>query len=152
MEKSKSQQKIDKALTDIDSIMTALNTYPNIEDAILDKAQEQINKVMGKMFPTQLDFAKDILEHLVGTDVLIEILSDFLVNYLPYVEVAIKAALLANMNNLGSNCTIDPIIREKAIKEGVVFDLRQIDLYDKLTVSPLDKKNWTILLFWYGRL
>lgn len=56
MGKNKAQQKIDKALTDIDSIMTALNTYPDIEDAVLDKAQEQINKVMGKMFPTQLDF------------------------------------------------------------------------------------------------
>lgn len=140
MKKSKLQDKLTKSLNKIDGAMAGLDAYPSLEDALLDKAQGQINKYLGKIFPTQLDFSIQILEHLVGTDVLIDIISDFLTIALPEVEIAIKAALLANMNNLGSECTIDPFIYEKAIKEGVIFDLKQIDLIDKLRISPLDKK------------
>ena len=140
MAKNKLNDTLKKALGEIDGAMTALNSYPTLEDAVLNKAQEYANKYLGKLFPTQLDFSKEILEHLVGTDVLINIVSGFLTYALPEVEIALKAALLANMNNLGSGCIIDPIIYEKAIKEGIIFDLRQIDLIDKLSISPLDKK------------
>lgn len=136
----KNKKKLTEVLSNIDGVLTAIDGYPTIEDALLSKAQEQLNKVMGKFFPTQLDFAKEILEHLVGTDVLIDIISGFLTTALPEVEIALKAVLLANMQNLGTNCTIDPFITLKAVKEGILFDLRQIDLYDKLTVSPLDEK------------
>lgn len=140
MKKNKKQKTVQDTLSSIDSVLAALNSYPNLENALLEKTQGEINKYLGQFFPTQLDFAKDILEHLVGTDALIEIVSKFLTVALPGVEVGLKAALLANMQNLGASCTIDPFIYEKAIKEGILFDLRQIDLYDKLTVSPLDKK------------
>jgi uncharacterized protein YozE (UPF0346 family) len=140
MAKNKLNDTLKKTLGKIDGAMTALNSYPTLEDAVLNKAQEYANKYLGKLFPTQLDFSKEILEHLVGTDVLINIVSGFLTYALPEVEIALKAALLANMNNLGSGCIIDPIIYEKAIKEGIIFDLRQIDLIDKLSISPLDKK------------
>lgn len=140
MKKSKLQDKLTSSLNQIDGAMAGLDGYPSLEDAVLDKMQGQINKYLGKIFPTQLDFSIQILEHLVGTDVLINIISDFLTIALPEVEIAIKAALLANMNNLGSECTIDPFIYEKAIKEGIIFDLKQIDLIDKLRISPLDKK------------
>lgn len=140
MKRDKKRKTMQETLSSLDSVLVALNSYPEIEDALLAQAQTEMNKYLGQMFPTQLDFAKDILEHLVGTDVLIDIVSKFLTVALPGVEVGVKAALLANMQNLGTNCTIDPFIYEKAIKEGIVFDLRQIDLYDKLTVSPLDRK------------
>lgn len=140
MGKNKLQKTLTESLSQIDGAMAALDAYPDLEDALLSKAQGLANKYLGKLFPTQLDFAKEVLEHLVGTDALIEIVSDFLTVALPEVEIGLKAALLANMNNLGSGCTIDPIIYEKAIKEGIIFDLKQIDLIDKLSVSPLDKK------------
>lgn len=140
MGKNKLNDTLKKALGEIDGAMTALNSYPTLEDAVLNKASEYANKYLGKLFPTQIDFSKEILEHLVGTDVLINIVSGFLTYALPEVEIALKAALLANMNNLGSGCIIDPIIYEKAIKEGIIFDLKQIDLIDKLSISPLDKK------------
>jgi hypothetical protein len=140
MGKNKLQKTLTESLSQIDGAMAALDAYPDLEDALLSKAQGLANKYLGKLFPTQLDFAKEVLEHLVGTDALIEIVSDFLTVALPEVEIGLKAALLANMNNLGSECTIDPIIYEKAIKEGIIFDLKQIDLIDKLSVSPLDKK------------
>lgn len=140
MGKNKLQKTLTESLSQIDGAMAALDAYPDLEDALLSKAQGLANKYLGKLFPTQLDFAKEVLEHLVGTDALIDIVSDFLTVALPEVEVGLKAALLANMNNLGHGCTIDPIIYEKAIKEGIIFDLKQIDLIDKLSVSPLDKK------------
>lgn len=140
MGKNKLQKTLTESLSQIDGAMAALDAYPDLEDALLSKAQGLTNKYLGKLFPTQLDFAKEVLEHLVGTDALIEIVSDFLTVALPEVEIGLKAALLGNMNNLGSGCTIDPIIYEKAIKEGIIFDLKQIDLIDKLNVSPLDKK------------
>ena len=140
MRRDKKRKTMQETLSSLDAVLTALDSYPNLEDALLEKAQGELNKYMGKLFPTQLDFSIDILEHLVGTDVLIEILSKFLTVALPGVELSLKSVLLANMQNLGTNCTIDPFIYEKAVKEGILFDLRQIDLYDKLTVSPLDKK------------
>ena len=140
MKKDKKRVKLQETLTSIDMVLAALNAYPSLEDAILDRVQGEANKFLGQFFPTQLDFSKEILEHLVGTDVLIEIVSDFITFELPAVEIALKSALLVNMNNLGTNCTIDPFIYEKAIKEGIVFDLKQIDLIDKLTISPLDRK------------
>ncbi len=140
MKKDKKRVKLQQTLTSIDMVLAALNAYPSLEDAILDRVQGEANKFLGQFFPTQLDFSKEILEHLVGTDVLIDIVSEFLTYELPAVEIALKGALLANMNNLGTNCTIDPFIYEKAIKEGVVFDLKQIDLIDKLSISPLDRK------------
>lgn len=140
MKEDKKRVKLQQTLTSIDMVLAALNAYPSLEDAILDRVQGEANKFLGQFFPTQLDFSKEILEHLVGTDVLIDIVSEFLTYELPAVEIALKSALLANMNNLGTNCTIDPFIYEKAIKEGVVFDLKQIDLIDKLSISPLDRK------------
>lgn len=140
MNKSKLQKTLTETLSQIDGAMASLDSYPELEDAVLSRVQGEANKFLGKIFPTQLDFAKEVLEHLVGTNVLIDIVSSFLTTALPEVEIGLKAALLANMNNLGSGCTIDPIIYEKAVKEGVLFDLKQIDLVDKLSVSPLDKK------------
>lgn len=140
MKKSKLQKTITDTLSSIDGAMAALDSYPNLEDAILSRAQREADKYLGKIFPTQLDFSKDVLEHLVGTDKMIDIVSEFLTVALPEVEISLKAALLANMNNLGTGCTIDPFIYEKVIKEGIIFDLKQIDLIDKLTISPLDKK------------
>lgn len=140
MKRDKKRKTLQETLSSLDGVLAALDAYPNLEDALLEKAQGEANKYLGQFFPTQLDFGKEILEHLVGMDALIEIVSKFLTVALPGVEVSLKTALLANMQNLGTNCTIDPIIYEKAIKEGVIFDLKQIDLYDKLTISPLDRK------------
>ena len=134
------KKKVQETLSTIDGVLAALNSYPSLEDALLERAQNESNKFLGKLFPTQLDFIKNILEHVGGTDMIIDILSKFLTVALPGVEVSLKAALLANMQNLGTNCEIDPIIYEKAIKEGIIFDLKQIDLIDKLSVSPLDRK------------
>ena len=140
MKRNKKMKTMQETLSTIDGALVALNSYPNLEDALLEKAQNQINRHLNEFFPTQLDFSKSILEHLVGTDAVIDIVSKFLIYALPGVEVGLKATLLSNMVNLGVGCDIDPIIYEKAIKEGVVFDLKQIDLYDKLTISPLDRK------------
>lgn len=134
------KKKVQETLSTIDGVLAALNSYPSLEDALLERAQNESNKFLGKLFPTQLDFVKSILEHVGGTDMIIDILSKFLTVALPGVEVSLKAALLANMQNFGTNCEIDPIIYEKAIKEGIIFDLKQIDLIDKLSVSPLDRK------------
>lgn len=140
MKKDKIGKTMSETLSKIDSVLVSLDGYPEIEDALLEKANGLTEKYLGKMFPTQLDFSLDILEHLVGRDVLIDIISGFITTALPGLEIALKAALLANMKNIATSCTIDPFIYERAIKEGVVFDLKQIDLYDKLKVSPLDKK------------
>ena len=140
MQKNKNQKKLQETLSAIDGVLAALDAYPNLEDAILATAQNMANMFLGKYFPTQIDFTKEVLEHLVGTDTLIEIISKFLTTQLPEVEIAIKAVLLENMQSLGTDCLLDPFIYEKNILEGVTFELSQIDLTDKLTVSPLDEK------------
>ena len=85
MKIDKKRVKLQETLTSIDMVLAALNAYPSLEDAILDRVQGEANKFLGQFFPTQLDFSKEILEHLVGTDALIDIVSKFLTYELPAV-------------------------------------------------------------------
>ena len=63
MRRDKKRKTMQETLSSLDAVLTALDSYPNLEDALLEKAQGELNKYMGKLFPTQLDFSIDILEH-----------------------------------------------------------------------------------------
>ena len=57
---------------------------------------------------------------------------------LPAVEIAVKGVLLANIKNILS-CAIDPFISDEILRNGIVFNLQQIDITDTLRYSPLDE-------------
>ena len=82
----------------------------------------------------------DCFKGTVGYDVLINIISTFISTELPALEVAVKGVLLTNIKNL-LTCSLNPFITDDILREGIVFDLSQIDITDKLRYSPISQKG-----------
>ena len=80
-------------------------------------------------------------------------LTEFLVFTVPALEISVKAILLTNLKNMVS-CSIDPRIPDKYRKKhvtpkdynadqrhGINIDVESIDMFDKLSVSPLSDEG-----------
>lgn len=80
-------------------------------------------------------------------------LTEFLVFTVPALEISVKAILLSNLKNMVS-CSIDPRIPDKYRKKhvapedyntdqrhGINIDVESIDMFDKLSVSPLSDEG-----------
>ena len=74
MKRDKKRKTLQETLSSLDGVLAALDAYPNLEDALLEKAQGEANKYLGQFFPTQLDFGKEILEHFKDSDLPIKII------------------------------------------------------------------------------
>lgn len=125
------QQVKENALSAINAAITILNNIPDIKTT---NTYLSFN-TSSNPFP----FLMDAFKQTMGYDVLIEILSNFIVFGLEAMEVTIKGVLLSNIKNLLS-CSINPFISEDLLREGIVFDLRQLDITDILSTNPIDPK------------
>ena len=89
----------------------------------------------------------------VTYDQIRDFLSWFLIGVVPALELSTKAILLTNLKNMIS-CSIDPRIpdqyRKKHVKisdyntgqrHGINIDVESIDIFDKLSVSPLSEEG-----------
>lgn len=86
-------------------------------------------------------FLLDLLRRFCGYNYMIKIIAKFISSYLPLVELAVKGALLANLKNL-LYCTIDPRFKNSAVlRDGITFDLEDIDILHTLQYCPLNKNN-----------
>ena len=81
-------------------------------------------------------------------------LTKFLIYTVPALEISVKAILLTNLKTMVS-CSIDPRIpdeyRKKHVapsdyntdqRHGINIDVESIDMFDKLSVSPLSKEGY----------
>ena len=125
LQKTKSE-----ALATIDAALAILNKFPEIETA---NSTLSFN-TSSNPFP----FLMDCFKSTTGYNILIKILSKFIMLGLPAVEIAVKGILLANIKNILS-CAIDPFISDEMLRNGIVFNLQQIDITDTLRYSPLDE-------------
>ena len=125
LQKTKSE-----ALATIDAALAILNKFPEIETA---NSTLSFN-TSSNPFP----FLMDCFKSTAGYNILIKILSKFIMLGLPAVEIAVKGVLLANIKNILS-CAIDPFISDEILRNGIVFNLQQIDITDTLRYSPLDE-------------
>lgn len=125
-----SQQKKSEALAIIDSALAILNKFPDIETT---NTSLSFN-LSSNPFP----FLMDAFKSTCGYNILIKIISEMIVNFLPAMELAVKSVLLANVKNLLS-CSINPIIPDELIRDGICFNLEQVDISDTLKYSPTDK-------------
>lgn len=121
---------------------TKANTMAVINSAItiLDKmpALDQTSTIYSyNESSNPFEFLIDIFKSTTGYDELINIISKFIAIGLPALEAAVKAVLLSNIKNL-LNCAINPIISDELLMDGVVFDLKQIDVMGMLYYCPLD--------------
>lgn len=119
------------AFATIAAAQTILEKYPNLSttDSFIS-----IN-----VSTNPFDFLIDLLKSTGGYDRLISVLSKFITHELDAVELAIKGILIANIKDFIS-CSINPFISEDLLKEGICFDLSQIDITGQLLVNPLDVK------------
>ena len=125
LQKTKSE-----ALAIIDSALAILNKFPEIETA---DSTLSFN-TSSNPFP----FLMDCFKSTTGYNILIKILSKFIMLGLPAVEIAVKGVLLANIKNILS-CAINPFISDEILRNGIVFNLQQIDITDTLRYSPLEE-------------
>ena len=116
----------------IDSAITILNKLP---------AFDQTNTTISyNETSNPFEFLIDVFKSTSGYDALINIISKFIAFGLPALEVAVKAVLLTNIRNL-LNCAINPIISDGLLRNGIVFDLRTIDVMNMLYYCPLDNTH-----------
>lgn len=125
---SKLKEKKDKALGTINAALTILDKFPKLD--------ETNSELSANLTVNPFAFLMDLFKSTQGYDKLIEILSKFLVYELPAVEIAVKGVLLSHMKNIIS-CSINPFITEELIRNGIVFNLRQLDLIGMLNYNPL---------------
>lgn len=116
----------------IDSAITVLNKLP---------AFDQTNTIISyNESSNPFEFLIDVFKSTSGYDELINIISKFIAYELPALEIAVKAVLLSNIRNL-LNCAINPIISDALLENGIVFDLRTIDVTNILYYCPLDNTH-----------
>lgn len=124
------KQTKDNALAIIDSALAILNKFPPLDET---------NTTLSFNTSTNpFEFLMDLFKTTSGYNTLLKILSKFIVYELPAVEIAVKGVLLSNLKNIIS-CSINPFISYDLLKNGIVFNLNQIDLTDTLRYSPLSK-------------
>lgn len=121
-----------ESLALIDAVMSILDKYPELSNG---------NTYLSVNTSTNpFEFLMDCFKGTVGYDVLIDIISTFISTGLPALEVAVKGVLLTNIKNL-LTCSLNPFITDDILREGIVFDLSQIDITDKLRYSPISQKG-----------
>lgn len=128
---NKSRQNADSVSNSITAVLSILNgnTPINIKDS--------------KEFSITLNpftFIMGILQPIVGYDEIVNFLSELNVYGLPMFEDAVKITLIQSLKDLFS-CSVNPIINEELIRNGVVLDLKSIDLLNIMNRCPLDKEN-----------
>lgn len=121
----------DDALAIINAALTILDKFPDLNSANVSLS---INTSTNPF-----SFLMDAFKSTSGYDVLIQILSKFIVYGLDAAEIAVKGVLLSNIKNLLS-CSLNPFISEQLLREGIIFDLRQLDITDILQTCPTDPK------------
>lgn len=121
-----------QTIATVDSAITILNRLPGFDQTNTSLSYNETSN--------PFEFIIDIFKSTSGYDELINIISKFIAFELPALEIAVKAVLLSNIRNL-LNCAINPIISEGLLTNGVVFDLRQIDVMNMLYYCPLDNTH-----------
>lgn len=120
------------ALAVIDAALAILNKFPKLDTTNTDLSYN--------MSANPFDFLLDAFKNTAGYNILIKIISNFIIYAIPPMEIAIKAILLSNIKNLLS-CSINPFISDELLREGIVFDLEQIDITDTLKYCPTTQKG-----------
>lgn len=122
-----SRQVVSESLATVDAALAIINKYPELEGG-------EIN-LSGSINP--FAFLLELFKSTKGYDWLINKIASFLAIGLPVVEIGVKAVILSQLKNL-LTCSINPFVTTKLIREGVEFNIDQLDLTDLLHHSPLD--------------
>lgn len=68
-------------------------------------------------------------------DIVIGWICEFLQDYIPILDSSVKGLLTTSLRNL-LNCTLNPIISEEVLTYGILFDLKEVDIFNHLYTTP----------------
>lgn len=120
----------DDALAIINAALTILDRFPEFDET---NTSLSINTSTNPF-----TFLMDLFKTTAGYNVFLKIISNYIAFSLPALELSIKGILLTNIKNL-LTCSLNPFITRELLLNGIVFDLRTIDVINMLSHSPFDK-------------
>ena len=121
----------DEALATVDAALSILNRFPELEDGNINLSFSTSTNP----FP----FLMDLFKSTAGYNELIRIIANFIAKSLPAVEIAVKTLLITKLKDIIS-CSVNPFLTDDILKNGIIFNISEIDLIDTFKFSPFDKK------------
>lgn len=125
------KQTKDDALATIDAALTVADKYPKLSSVNTNSSSNNTTN--------PFTFLMDAFKNVAGSDKIINIISTFITTQLDNLEGSIKDAIISNIKSLIS-CSINPYISDDLLRDGIVFDLRQLDITELLQTCPTDPK------------
>ena len=119
-----------EALATIDAAMSILNRFPDLN--------ESNTELSFNTSTNPFTLFMDLFKTTTGYNKLISILAKFISYELPILESAVKSILIAKLKDIIS-CSVNPFFTEDILKNGIVFNVEEIDIADVLKYSPYDK-------------
>lgn len=120
-----------EALAVIDAALTILERFPALDSTNIN--------LSFNTSANPFEFLMDIFKSTSGYDYFLNIIATYLTVELNALELFLKGILIANIKNILS-CSLNPIISDEILKNGIMFDLRRIDIMNILSYSPLQSK------------
>ena len=125
------QQVKNEALSIIDSAMTILNKFPDLD-------QTDVSLSFGSSL-NPLPFLMDLFKRTKGYNAVLNIVAKFISYELPIIEAGVKGVLIAKLKDIIS-CSVNPFFTKEILENGIVFNVEEIDIADVLRNSPFDTK------------
>ena len=110
--------------------MSMLNRFPDLNNSNTELSYNTSTN--------PFTFLMDLFKTTTGYNKLISILAKFISYELPILEAAVKGILIAKLKDIIS-CSVNPFFTEDILKNGIVFNVEEIDIADVLKYSPYDK-------------
>lgn len=120
----------DEALAIINAALTILDRFPEFD--------ETNTSLSFSTSTNPFPFLMDLFKSTAGYNIFLKIISAFIATALPALEISVKGVLLSNIKNL-LTCSLNPFITKELLLNGIVFDLRTLDLINMLSYCPLEK-------------
>lgn len=128
---SKIKRTKEETIATVDAALSILNRFPDLEDG-------NINLSFGTS-TNPFPFLMDLFKSTAGYNELIRIIAIFISKSLPAVEIAVKTLLITKLKDIIS-CSVNPFLTDDILRNGVIFNINEIDLIDTFRYSPFDKK------------
>lgn len=129
------------AIGEINAAISILEKFPK-----LDNIDVNLVDIFPAKYKKYIDYLNDPISFLVelfkstaGYNELIRIIASFIAKSLPAVEIAVKTLLVTKLKDIIS-CSVNPFLTDDILRNGIIFNISEIDLIDTFRYSPFDKK------------
>lgn len=123
------KQTKEESLATINAAISVLQKYPELNEANTE--------LSFNISTNPFEYLMDLFKETSGYNKLINIVAKFISYELPVLEASIKAILIAKLKDIIS-CSVNPFFTEDILRDGIVFNIEEIDISDVLRYSPYD--------------